>query len=257
MKIAFIITGRIAMYEIGLLHTLKNSNHEIDVFMSLNGEDCEYYDVMKTRLKPWLKYCNIQNFKLDKEFCEKIKPNNWPNRTHCRYVDNYFVPYNVMSMYYNEKIAINQAINYADDKNFEYDCYFKYRSDLLNVIIKDDLPIKKDGLHLFSPIPNCQFITHGIHKVPTACGSWAWGNRETMKIYCNTYDYVIKKTEEMDGNFFISFECSLMDNLVDNNVTYEFIDYPYYYVIYDKTLPDYMNSVEKYSEIIASKHAKL
>jgi hypothetical protein len=119
MRIAIIITGRIAMYELGLMHTLNNSIHEFDLFMSLNGEDCEYYDIMKSRLSPWIKFCNIQKFTLDEEFCKKIKPYNWPNISHSKEVGGYLVPYNVMSMYYNEKIAFNEAVKYADTNNFE------------------------------------------------------------------------------------------------------------------------------------------
>lgn len=256
MKIALIITGRIAMYEVGLIHTLTTSNHEFDLFMSLNGENCDYYDKMKTTLSPWLKFCNIQKFELNKEFCEKIKPHNWINTTHCKYVDGYLVPYNVMSMYYNEKVAMEAATKYADTHKFEYGCYLKFRSDLMNVTFNENLKIPKEGLHLISPVPNCMFHSGGIHKAPIVCDAFAWGNRETMKIYFNTYDYVLKKTEETDGNFFISFECSLTDNLIDNGVTWEYVNIPYDHIHYDKSLPCHLNPLEKYGKVGWGKNSK-
>lgn len=255
MRIAIIITGRIALYELGLLHTLNTTPHHIDLFISLNGEECDYYDIMRDTLKPWIKFCNVQKFTLSKEFCELLKPYSWPNTSHCRVVDGYFVPYNVMSMYYNEKLAMFEAKKFADHNYFEYDCYFKYRSDLLGVTLPENLPLSTDPneLKIFSPIPNMSFVTHGKHKRQTICGAWAWGNRKSMDIYCNTYDYVIDRTNELNGEFFISFECSLVDNLVDNNVQWDFIDIPYYYALYDKTKPDYENRLDNFDVVYGSR----
>lgn len=70
-----------------------------------------------------------------------------------------------------------------------------------------------------------------------------------MSIYFNTYDYVIQKTKEMDGKYLISFECSLLDNLVDNNVEYEITQHTLEYILYHKNRSDKENSRENYGEL--------
>lgn len=173
MRIAVIVSGRIAMYEVGLSSILESSKHDIDLFVSLNGENCEYYDKMKCRLKNWLKFCNIEVYKLDEAFCKSLKTSYWPNTHHCKIVDDFFVPYNVMSMYYNEKKAFNAAVKYYQENNFEYDCFMKLRSDIVNVKIDEIKEYTREGLYLYSALPGISFISKGIHNRQIVSDCWA------------------------------------------------------------------------------------
>ena len=68
MRIAMLISGRAARYEVALLKILENTNyHDIDLFMSINDKntDCKYYQTMKIALKKWIKCCYINEFKID------------------------------------------------------------------------------------------------------------------------------------------------------------------------------------------------
>jgi hypothetical protein len=55
MKIALLISGRATRYEVCLLEVLKNTKHDIDIFMVINDEENTYYKIMQDTLKQWLK----------------------------------------------------------------------------------------------------------------------------------------------------------------------------------------------------------
>jgi len=82
-------------------------------------------------------------------------------------------------------------------------------------------------------------VTKGIHKTMCISDAIAWGNRETMKIYCNCYDFVLKKSEEMNGDYYIAFEDCITDNICENKIAYSFHKLDYHLDInrriFDKT----------------------
>jgi hypothetical protein len=62
-RVALLISGRAARYEVCLLPFLENideTQYKIDLFMSINDEMCPYYENMIKRLQKWLsKYFQI------------------------------------------------------------------------------------------------------------------------------------------------------------------------------------------------------
>ena len=132
-----------------------------------------------------------------------------------------------MSMYYNDQLTFESACKYADDNNFEYDYYMKYRSDIINLTLPNNIE-NNENIHLHCAIPLCNFISGGLFKKPVVSDAFSWGNRKTMSIYCNTYNYVIKKNKEYDGKYYIAFECSLTDNIYENNVSISYFNIPYH-----------------------------
>ena len=225
MKIALLISGRITRYEVCLLPILKKQKYEVDLFVSVNDEFCDYYEVMKNELSPWIKGLYVKPY----EF-----PDNFEN-THLRslrqLVDGKYVPLNTMSMFFNDMNAFKMATKYADDNNFEYDAYLKYRSD----IIHDNLPdiVKTDEFKIFSSKKagtealidrkNKTFL----HHVPIVCDAVAYGNRKVMSIYCDTYNFVLDINDEWDGNYPINFEQCVTHQIYDKEVSIERIDYFY------------------------------
>jgi hypothetical protein len=179
-----------------------------------------------------LKFVRIEEFIIDIDTFNIFNSNKsiapHKRQVKLKKINNKFVPYNCLSMYYNDMITFNVACNYADDNNFEYDLYLKFRSD----IIADNIPeniIKPDNnkIHLYNHVPLCNFISGGIYNQPIICDAYAWGNRETMKIYCNTYNYVINKINLYNGEYYVAFECSLTDNIYENNVGHSYYNYGY------------------------------
>jgi len=217
MKIAMIISGRATSYEKGLLEILKNTEHDVDLFMSINNVDCEYFDIMKERLGKWLKFCSIKEFIYPEDFI-----NNNENGVR-QLINGRKIPYNPLSMFYNERIAFQAATKFADENNFEYDYYIKFRADIGDTY----LPGFLDENKLLCATPKCQFIGNGVHKKLIVSDAFAWSNRKIMDVYFNTYDFLMKKNKELNNNYYIAYECTVTDNIIENNIEYEYIDIKY------------------------------
>lgn len=222
MKIALLISGRATRYEVCLLPILQNSKHEIDLFMSINGEECEYYEEMKETLKPWLKGLYIHPYVIPEgvEFNLESLPS-------LQYVNGKWVPFNIMSAYFNDHNAMNMAVNYETENNIKYDYFMKFRADIYTQCIPEELSLPTPGLKIYSIMPLCDFISFGIYKTTIVSGAWDWGNKESMLIYCNTYNYVLQKLKETNGTYFVHGESSLTDNIYENNVPIERIKFHY------------------------------
>ena len=237
MKIAILISGRIARYENCLLPTLNNSSyHDIHLFVSVNdkNDDCKYYNDMKKNLHKWLKFIRIQEYTIDNEIFnifnpdESISEHNKYKQIALQNINNKFVPNNALSMYYNDMITFNEACKYADNNNFEYDMFLKYRSDIIaNNIPENIIKPNVDKIHLYSHNPICSFVSFGLYRENIVCDAYAWGNRKTMEIYCNTYNYVIDKIKKYNGKYLVHFESSLTDNIYENNVEHSYYNYGY------------------------------
>jgi hypothetical protein len=253
MRIAMLISGRAARYDVCLLNLLQNTTyHEIDLFMAINDEntDCEYYNVMKKKLAPYLKKCIIKKYEIPQEIFDMF--DNSISPVNLQKINNKFVPNTCLSMYYNNNLAFNMACEYADTNLFEYDCYMKYRSDIIDFVIPKEIPIiKNEDLHLHCPIPPCNFLHNGLWITNDAI---SWGNRNTMKVYCNTYDYTIEKIKEYNGKYFVAHESCLTDNIYENNIPRTFYHIPYSLEknrrMFDKIYDDSRSPVQKQTHIL-------
>jgi len=251
MRIAILISGRIARYECCLLPILNNSGyHIIDLFVSVNDKntECEYYNNMKINLQKWLKFISIKEFIIDKEIYDMFNPDKQVN---LQEINNKLVPYYTLSMYNNDMITYNEACKYADKNGFEYDIYLKFRSDIIaNNIPENIIRPSADKTHLYIHIPECNFISLGIYKNPIVSDIYAWGNRQTMAIYCNTYNYVINKIKLYNGNYIVHGESSLTDNIYENNVEHSFHYYGYtldkYRRMFDNLVDSRYVDIKKY-----------
>lgn len=226
MKIAILISGRAARYEVCLLPILQNIHYDIDLFISINDTISPYYDEMKKNLEPWLKGVFIEPYQIPDDFEHTIVPNTY--NAQYQYVNNKWVPRNQLSMYFNDNKAFTMACKYADDHNFEYDVYMRFRADICNLakfpeITKPDI----NKLNLYSIMPLCMFTSFGKHKRDIISSDWVWGNRKTMNIYCNTYTYVLLQNRNMNGNYLFHFESNHTDCIVDNNVSIEYVNVIY------------------------------
>lgn len=228
MRIALLISGRAARYEVCLLETLKNTSYNVDVFMSINDEECKYYEIMREKLSKWLKELYISPYTVPNDF-ENVSSETIIKQK----VGEVFVPLNALSMYYNDCNAFNMATKYADDNLFEYDCYMKFRSDL----ISEDFPevIKTDDYKIFSVVPLCQINCPLVDReTKSFVGSTAWvsdaivyGNRKSMKSYCDTYEFTLEMNKEFNGNYPIHFETCVTQNVYDKNLSVEFFNHFY------------------------------
>ena len=235
MKIAILISGRITRYDVCLVNFLNNISitHDADLFISINDEnnECDYFKIMRKKLKQWIKCCEIKKYVIPQEIIDIFNPNEsigyFKNQANLQKINNKWLPYNCLSMYYNDNNCYKMALNYADINNFEYDVFLKYRSDIINTTIPDFSNVNSDEYNLHCAVPMCNFLSNGIFRKPIVCDIFAWGNKKSMNIYCNTYNYVIDKIKEYYGKYYVAGECSLTDNIYSNNlpVTYYNIRY--------------------------------
>lgn len=224
MKVALLISGRAARYEVCLLPLLQQCKYDVHVFMSINDEDCEYYEVMKEKLKPWLKGLYIQPYKFPSDF-HTIYHNQYMYSY--QKIDGKWLPRNQLSMYSNDTKAFTMAADYELEYGIEYDVFMKFRADICNTSLPTLGPIDKDETVLYSIDPLCKFISFGIHKVPIVSSDWVWGNKKTMAIYCNTYEYVLEKNKTANGNYLFHFESNHTDCIIDKKVNVKYV--PIYY----------------------------
>ncbi len=226
MKIAMLISGRAARYEACLLPILKESKHEIHVFMSINDEPCEYYENLQKDMFEYLKGFEISKFQLP-EFSFNYA-HNQSLHFHHKNINGRLVPFNQFSMYYNDKNAFNMACNYEEQNNIKYDLFMKFRSDICNTRIPDDLClVPEDDLKIFSVVPLCNMTALAKHHVPIVSDAWVWTNKKTMQIYCNTYNYVLEQLSILDGKYLVHYESGPTDNLYDNNVQIQYVNIHY------------------------------
>jgi hypothetical protein len=131
-----------------------------------------------------------------------------------------------MSMYFNDLNSFTQADIYSKENNIYYDYFMKFRADILSNSFPKLEKLNADIL-LFSVIPLGNFISHGIYKIPIVSDAWVWGNKETMRIYCNTYNFVRNMLKELNGNYYIGFEDCVTDNVYHNNISIQYIKHEY------------------------------
>ena len=190
-KIALLISGRATCWEICLLNVLKNSiDYDINVFMSINNnnENCNYFNLMKKELAPYLKGVYIKEYTVPEDFIN--------TSTHQysvkQLVGNKYVPLNILSMWFNYKNAFDMACNYEINNQIEYDYFMVFRSD----IIIDKIPLfetPKDNF-LYSINQPCQFNGFGIYNVPIISQEWVYAKKNIMSVYLETYNYIIEKS---------------------------------------------------------------
>ena len=252
MRIALLLSGRVIRINsfIGLLKKEKDK-YDIDVFISTNDVYSEYYAKLQQAIGIHLKGFKCTEYNVPDGF-----KNIWYN--HVDGINNYMLigyekttaAYRTLSSIYNDNQCFNMAKQYADTYNFEYDIYLRFRSD----IICDSLPdFDIDGINnniLFSVIPvnyfqltptdnpNGEINSNGgyhyygdmKHNRKYVTGDIAYGNRDTMEIYCSCYDYVIEKNNYHKGNYFICFEYTTTTYLEDSGVNWHFFNYKYDYL---------------------------
>ena len=227
MKVAVLISGRCVRYEVCLLPLLQKTKYDVDLFLSINDIDKPYYDKLRENLSPWIKGFYLEKFDLPKDFSNT----HW--RSLRQEIDGKYIPLHTMSMFFNDMNAFNMATKYADDNGFEYDNYLKFRADL----IVDEFPefIKSEELKIFSSVPRCDFRVPIVDRenkqlngsVPIVCDAVAYGNRNSMRNYCDTYNFVLDINEHFDGNYPINFEDTLTHQVYDKDIPVERFNYKY------------------------------
>ena len=221
-RVALLISGRAARYDVCLLPSLERAKQHYDVFMSLNDEDCFYYEHMRNRLAKWLRGVYIQPYVIPNNFSCAFIEND--HRFAYQKIDGRWLPRNVLSHFFNDTNAFKMATEYSAANGFEYDVIMKYRADIIADLDAPNLAI--DPTILYSVTPNCLFVTYGKHKVNTILQDWHWGSPAVMKLASSTYDYILRENAN-DNTYIFHYESNFVDNLVDKSVINTYVAIPY------------------------------
>lgn len=223
-RVAMLISGRATRYEACLLPMLEKSRQQFDVFMSINDEDCFYYEVMRTRLAKWLKGVYIQPYRMPDNFQCKFIENDY--RFAYQHLDGKWVPRNVLSHFFNDTNAFKMASDYAALNGFAYDFIMKCRSDIIGDLDKVCFSDSNPGV-LYSVFANCRFKTFGKHNADVVLQDWHWGDPVVMRLACSTYEYIMEESAKSGGDYLFHFESNFVDNLIDRGVKNQYVDIPY------------------------------
>jgi hypothetical protein len=213
LKVALFISGRITCYEENLIPILNklNNNYEIHLFISINGVKDGYHLEAEEKLAKWLKKSYYEIYKIPENFIENKHP-----ETLFQIVDGQKQPYTNLSCFYNDLQNFNLIDNYEKENNFKYDVLCKLRSDLIFKNINDIHFITEENKILHSCIPPGEIYIYGWKHIPMCISdAFAYGNKETMSVYTNTYNYILEQNKEREGNYRINYEPCVTENLIN------------------------------------------
>ena len=201
MKIAVIFSGRIKSYEQQLEYLMNLQNKfNLDFYCSINQENIDLY------------HQNFLNlFKVKEYNFEKSEYNEEWNKYNSKYCVN---KKNTVSRFYNDYKCFKLIEQYQYENNFKYDIILKFRADIVST-------------NEFNFIENIEKNTIYIPNEYDHCGlndQIAYGNFDTMKIYCDIYNQIENLCKE--GVDFHP-ESLVLNQILKNNI--RIIRFNYYY----------------------------
>jgi hypothetical protein len=214
-NIAIFISGRMLGYKENLvpfINSLKN-RYNIKLFFSINIFSFEDHNVyipliiheLQTEFGDILAYCNFEEYKMPKSFVE--------NRL--KYQINNF-HYNCLSCFYNDKKNLELIEKYEIDKNIKFDVICKTRSEIqfrtnVDFIIDNEDELVLHNKHMVS----IRYWGHIHQNTPAMISdAFAYGNKNSMKIYCKTYDWILQNNQSRI--YSQSFEIYLTDSILQH-----------------------------------------
>jgi hypothetical protein len=206
LKIALFISGRITCYEEYLLPLLEylTKKYEIRFFCSINSNYNEKY---VNDLKKYLANVNFEKFIYSEEWISNRILNK----------KTFLGPFNQLSMFYNDLKCFTMIEKYQQDNNMEFDIICKIRPDMKfnNLFDINFIKDEKNSLIINSCIPSCPIYWFGNENTPLlVCDAFAYGNFKSMKIYCDTYNWIIEQDKILLGTYDRTFEPYLNESIL-------------------------------------------
>ncbi len=221
LNIALFCSGRIVCYDTDLIPNLESMSNEYNVhlFMSINGERDEYHQLAEVKLAPWLKKIRYEKYKVPDDFIE-----NTHKETLFQIVDNKKVPYTNLSCFYNDLKNYELIRDYIAETGINMDVCVKFRADIVfpNKNWEIFKIAKNNPNILYSNIPPCQIYTWGEHSIPrNVSDAFICCSFENLKIYCNTYNFILETNKELNGFYLINYEKCVTENVFGKPINYE------------------------------------
>lgn len=208
LKVAIFISGRIMNYKKclrPLIDHLKNQNkYDIKLFLSINSEKI-YQDVLST-FSDVLGLYEFKPFFYEKDWIDNRLKND----------RKYMGSYNQLSCFYNDLNNFHLIEKYENEKNMNFDVICKLRSDIVFKNIRQ-ISFWKDNeneIILNNIILACTIKAFGISP-PFLSDAICFGNKKSMKIYCDTYNTIKKNDIKYNGLYNLTFEPYLNEHIYD------------------------------------------
>jgi len=173
-NMAIFIVGRIKGYEINKNHIeefvkeLNKQKISPYFFISLNTKRDDYHIEFEDFVK------NVSNNKCEFNYEEFVLPEHLK--------EDYNTMYNTVSMHYNNNVCLRMIDEYMKKNNFVFDIVMKWRTEI-NYDMFFDFYSKLEDITIY--VPN-------IHYHGGINDQVAYGNYESMCIYANLYNNLLK-----------------------------------------------------------------
>lgn len=212
-NIAIFISGRILGYEENLIPFINSLKHKYNIKLFLSINIFSFEDVnsnipflinkLQTEFGDILAYCNFEKYKLPKCFVENRLKNNI-NR----------FEYNCLSCFYNDKKNMELIEKYEIDNDIKFDIICKTRSELQFTTSIDFIFDNEEDLIIHNKhMVNIRYWGHIHHNTPFMISdAFAYGNKNSMKIYCKTYDWILQN--DLSQIYSQPFEIYLTDSIL-------------------------------------------
>ena len=206
INLAIFISGRIKFYNKCLIpiiqHLKSQKKYNIRIFFSINN-DSVIEDVIEC-FKNELGYYEFKPFFYEKDWVENRLKNN----------RKYLGSYNQLSCFYNDLNNFNLIEKYEKDNNIEFDIICKLRSDIIFRNLNQVNFHKDDSKELILNNINLWCIIRAFNlSPPLMSDAICFGNKNSMKIYCNTYNFIKNMDIKLNGLYNRTFEPYLNESL--------------------------------------------
>lgn len=206
INLAIFISGRIKFYDkclLEIINFLKSQNkYNIKLFLSINSDQIcnEVIHCFKNEIG----YYEFKPFFYEKDWIENRLKNN----------RKYLGPYNQLSCFYNDLNNFNLIEKYEKDYNIEFDIICKLRSDIIFTDINQIIFHKDNPCDLILNNINLQCRISAFLLSPSLMSdAVCFGNKKSMKIYCNTYNFIKNMDINIKGLYNRTFEAYLNESL--------------------------------------------
>jgi hypothetical protein len=215
-NIAIFISGRLLGFREFLLpyvNMIKNK-YNIYLFFSINTFSLDKNDTvesvtndLKNTFGEMIGDIYFEEFKMPRSYVENRISNN---------VDTF--SYNCLSCFYNDRKNMELIENFEINKNIQFDIVCKTRTDIKFIKIDDFIVDKKDDVIIRNKhMMDIRYWGHIYINTPLMISdAFAYGNKKSMKHYCETYDWILKNDLLLKGQYTHAFEIFLTDSLLQH-----------------------------------------
>ena len=219
-NIAIFISGRTLGYKENLLPFINQhkDKYNIKLFFSINifsfGDKNiniqTFVNELQTEFGEILAYCNFEKYKMPKSFVEYRLENNVDIFQN----DMGIYHYNCLSCFYNDKKNMELIEKYEIDSDIKFDLICKTRSELQFISDVDFIFDNDEDLILHNKhMESIRYWGHIHHNTPLMISdAFAYGNKNSMKIYCKTYDWILQNS--LSRIYSQTFEIYLTDSIL-------------------------------------------